>query len=67
VKHLGKQEMRNHTIFSLQKSFTLFEELDFSPINCIICFNLVIFAMVDDLHDKMGELFGSLKNIARQI
>jgi brefeldin A-resistance guanine nucleotide exchange factor 1 len=55
VKHLGKQEMRNHTIFSLQKSFTLSEELDFSPINCINCFNLVIFAMVDDLHEKMGE------------
>ncbi|KAJ6993786.1 hypothetical protein NC653_016803 [Populus alba x Populus x berolinensis] len=47
--------MRNHITLSLQKSFTLSEELDFPPISCINCFNLVIFAMVDELHEKMGE------------
>lgn len=33
----------------------LAEDLDFSSTNCINCFNLVIFAMVDDLHEKMLE------------
>ncbi|XP_022157565.1 ARF guanine-nucleotide exchange factor GNL2 [Momordica charantia] len=50
-----REEIRNHAIVSLKKSFFLAEELDFSPTNCINCFNLVIFAMVDDLHEKMLE------------
>lgn len=50
-----REEIRNHTILALQKSFALADELDFSPLNCINCFNLVIFAMVDDLHEKMVE------------
>ncbi|KAJ4846390.1 Nucleolar GTP-binding protein 2 [Turnera subulata] len=50
-----REEIRNHAVLSLQRSFTLAEELDFSPANCISCFNLVIFAMVDDLHEKMVE------------
>ncbi|KAM5547703.1 ARF guanine-nucleotide exchange factor GNL2 [Rosa sericea] len=50
-----REEMRNHAILCLQKSFKLAEELDFTPINCINCFNLVVFAMVDDLHEKMLE------------
>lgn len=50
-----REDMRNHAVLSLQKSFKLAEELDFTPINCINCFNLVVFAMVDDLHEKMLE------------
>ncbi|KAK2978246.1 hypothetical protein RJ640_024279 [Escallonia rubra] len=50
-----REEIRNHAIMSLQTSFVLAEELCFSSTNCINCFNLVIFAMVDDLHEKMVE------------
>lgn len=50
-----REEIRNQAVLSLQKSFLLAEELDFTPANCINCFNLVIFAMVDDLHEKMLE------------
>lgn len=49
-----REEIRNHAILSLKKSFILAEELDFSPTNCINLFNL-IFATVDDLHEKMLE------------
>jgi golgi-specific brefeldin A-resistance guanine nucleotide exchange factor 1 len=30
-------------------------DLDFGPAGCLACFNLVIFAMVDDLHEKTLE------------
>ncbi|KAJ4708408.1 ARF guanine-nucleotide exchange factor GNOM protein [Melia azedarach] len=50
-----REEIRNHAVLSLQKSFALAEDLDFSSTNCINCFNLVVFAMVDDLHEKMVE------------
>ncbi|KAF5482055.1 hypothetical protein F2P56_002653 [Juglans regia] len=50
-----REEMRNHAILSLKRSFTLAEELDLTSTNCINCFNLVLFAMVDDLHEKMLE------------
>ncbi|EXB37040.1 Pattern formation protein [Morus notabilis] len=50
-----REEIRNHAVLALQKSFQLAEELDFTPSNCINCFNLVIFAMVDDLNEKMLE------------
>ncbi|KAM1155417.1 hypothetical protein ACFX13_026906 [Malus domestica] len=50
-----REEIRNHAVLSLQKSFQLAEELEFTPTNCINCFNLLIFAMVDDLHEKMLE------------
>nr|XP_017223087.1 PREDICTED: ARF guanine-nucleotide exchange factor GNL2 [Daucus carota subsp. sativus] len=50
-----REGIRNHAIASLQRSFTLAEELYFSPSNIINCFNLVLFAMVDDLHEKMLE------------
>jgi len=50
-----REEMRNHAIVALQKSFTLAEELDFTSTNCINCFNLIIFAMIDDLHEKLLE------------
>lgn len=50
-----REELRNHAVLSLQRSFTLAEGLDLSSTNIINCFNLVIFAMVDDLHEKMVE------------
>ena len=50
-----REEIRNAAVLALQKSFSLAEELDFTPNNCINFFNLVIFAMVDDLHEKMLE------------
>ncbi|PON73320.1 Guanine nucleotide exchange factor [Parasponia andersonii] len=50
-----REEMRNAAVLALRKSFSLTEELDLTPNNCVNCFNLVIFAMVDDLHEKMLE------------
>lgn len=50
-----REEVRNHAVMSLQRSFMLAEELCFTPANCIYCFNSLIFAMVDDIHEKMLE------------
>lgn len=50
-----REEIRNRAIIALRKSFLLAEELELTSTNCINCFNLVIFAMVDDLHEKMLE------------
>ncbi|XP_050216761.1 ARF guanine-nucleotide exchange factor GNL2 [Mercurialis annua] len=61
-----REEIRNQAILSLHKSFALSEELDFSPLNCISCFNLVIFAMVDDLHEKMVE-YSRRENAEREM
>lgn len=46
-----REAKRNHAILTLQKSFTYGEELYFTHTNCMNCFNQVIFAMVDDLHE----------------
>ncbi|XP_051125843.1 ARF guanine-nucleotide exchange factor GNL2 [Andrographis paniculata] len=48
-----REEVRNHAVLSLQKSFMLAEDLLFTPNTCINAFYNVIFAMVDDLHEKM--------------
>ncbi|KAK3439229.1 hypothetical protein EUGRSUZ_C03862 [Eucalyptus grandis] len=61
-----REEIRNHAILSLQRSFTLAEDLEFSSTNCINCFNLVIFAMVDDLHEKMLE-YSRRENAEREM
>ncbi|TXG61369.1 hypothetical protein EZV62_012732 [Acer yangbiense] len=61
-----REEIRNHAVSSLHKSFKLAEELDFSSINCINCFNLVIFSMVDDLHEKMIE-YSRRENAEREM
>ncbi|XP_015575473.2 ARF guanine-nucleotide exchange factor GNL2-like [Ricinus communis] len=61
-----REEIRNQAILSLQKSFSLSKELDFSPLNCISCFNLVIFAMADDLHEKMIE-YSRRENAEREM
>ncbi|KAL2478991.1 ARF guanine-nucleotide exchange factor GNL2 [Forsythia ovata] len=50
-----REEVRNHAVMALQKSFIQAEELLFTPANCINLFYNVIFAMVDDLHEKMLE------------
>ncbi|XP_047161324.1 ARF guanine-nucleotide exchange factor GNL2 [Vigna umbellata] len=50
-----QEEIRNHAVYSLRKSFNLAEDLLFISSNCINYFNLVIFAMVDELHEKMLE------------
>ncbi|XP_026389245.1 ARF guanine-nucleotide exchange factor GNL2-like [Papaver somniferum] len=50
-----REDIRNHAVLALQKSFILAEQLGFTSNNCINCFNLVIFAMVDDLHEKLVE------------
>ncbi|XP_058111116.1 ARF guanine-nucleotide exchange factor GNL2 [Magnolia sinica] len=50
-----REEIRNHAVSALQRSFTLADDLGFTPPSCLSCFNLVIFAMVDDLHEKMVE------------
>ncbi|MED6209900.1 hypothetical protein PIB30_059151 [Stylosanthes scabra] len=50
-----QEEIRNHAVHSLHKSFLLAEELLFISSNCLNYFNLVIFAMVDELHEKMLE------------
>ncbi|KAL6984825.1 Nucleolar GTP-binding protein 2 [Sarracenia purpurea var. burkii] len=61
-----REEIRNHAILSLQKSFVLAEELYFTPTSCINCFNLVIFAMIDDLHEKMLE-YSRRENAEREM
>lgn len=48
-----REEVRNHAVMSLQRSFLLAEDLLFTPTTCINAFYNVIFAMVDDLHEKM--------------
>lgn len=50
-----QEEIRNHAVSSLYKSFNLAEELHYMSSNRINYFNLVIFAMVDELHEKMLE------------
>ncbi|KAK8550249.1 hypothetical protein V6N12_038968 [Hibiscus sabdariffa] len=50
-----REEIRNHAILSLRRGFKLAEDLELSSTKCINCFNLVIFAMVDDQHEKMIE------------
>ncbi|RWR83030.1 ARF guanine-nucleotide exchange factor GNL2 [Cinnamomum micranthum f. kanehirae] len=50
-----REEIRNHAVAALKRSFSSADELGFTPSSCINCFNLVIFAMVDDLHEKMVE------------
>ncbi|KAJ0971279.1 hypothetical protein J5N97_019238 [Dioscorea zingiberensis] len=51
-----REEIRNQAVVQLRRCFdTAADELEFTPANCIACFNFVIFAMVDDLHEKMVE------------
>ncbi|XP_072951847.1 ARF guanine-nucleotide exchange factor GNL2 [Typha angustifolia] len=50
-----REEIRNQAVAELRKCFAATEELEFPPANCLALFNLVIFAMVDDLHEKMLE------------
>ncbi|KVH93928.1 Armadillo-like helical [Cynara cardunculus var. scolymus] len=60
-----REEVRNYAVSSLQKSFMNAQELYFTPTNIINCFNLVIFAMVDDLHEKMLE-YSTRENAERE-
>ncbi|KAH6800784.1 GNOM-like 2 [Perilla frutescens var. hirtella] len=48
-----REEVRNHAVLSLQRSFLRGEDLLFTPTSCINSFYNIIFAMVDDLHEKM--------------
>lgn len=50
-----REEIRNHAVSAIRRIFDRAVDLDFTPTNCIGCFNLVIFAMVDDLHEKTVE------------
>lgn len=50
-----REEIRNQAILELGKCFAAAQGLDFTPATCHACFNLVIFAMADDLHEKMLE------------
>ncbi|KAG8077740.1 hypothetical protein GUJ93_ZPchr0007g6421 [Zizania palustris] len=52
-----REEIRNQAVTELGRSFSLAAagDLDFGPAGCLACFNLVIFAMVDDLHEKTLE------------
>ena len=61
-----REEIRNRAIVALQRSFTLAEGLEFTSASCINCFNLVIFAMVDDLHEKMVE-YSRRDNLEREV
>ncbi|PWA96690.1 GNOM-like 2 [Artemisia annua] len=60
-----REEVRNYAVTSLHKSFINAEELYFTPTNIINCINLVIFAMVDDLHEKMLE-YSTRENAERE-
>ncbi|KAJ4950506.1 hypothetical protein NE237_027338 [Protea cynaroides] len=61
-----REEIRNYAVSALQKSFKLADELSFTSSNCINIFNLVIFAMVDDLHEKMIE-YSRRENAEREM
>ncbi|KAK3133959.1 hypothetical protein QOZ80_6AG0543280 [Eleusine coracana subsp. coracana] len=52
-----REEIRNQAVAELGRAFAFAAagELDFGPAGCLACFNLVIFAMVDDLHEKTLE------------
>ncbi|XP_062203528.1 ARF guanine-nucleotide exchange factor GNL2 [Phragmites australis] len=52
-----REEIRNHAVAELGRAFTFAAtgDLDFGPAGCLACFNLVIFSMVDDLHEKTLE------------
>ncbi|PNY13876.1 pattern formation protein EMB30-like [Trifolium pratense] len=61
-----QEEIRNHAVYSLHKSFNLAEEMLYISSNCINYFNLVIFAMVDELHEKMLE-YSRRENAEREM
>ncbi|CAL5186508.1 unnamed protein product [Lathyrus oleraceus] len=61
-----QEEIRNHAVCSLHKSFNLAEEMLYVSSNCINYFNLVIFAMVDELHEKMLE-YSRRENAEREM
>lgn len=48
-----REEVRNHAVQSIQKIFMFAEELCFTPTNSVSCFDNIIFATVDDVHEKM--------------
>uniref|UniRef100_J3LV97 SEC7 domain-containing protein n=1 Tax=Oryza brachyantha TaxID=4533 RepID=J3LV97_ORYBR len=52
-----REEIRNQAVAELGRAFALAAggELEFGPTGSLACFNLVIFAMVDDLHEKTLE------------
>ncbi|KAL6622803.1 hypothetical protein ACP70R_032682 [Stipagrostis hirtigluma subsp. patula] len=52
-----REEIRNQAVAELGRAFAFAAagDLDFGPAGCLACFNLVIFAMVDDLHEKTLE------------
>ncbi|XP_078431731.1 GNOM-like 2 [Wolffia australiana] len=51
-----REEIRNHAVAALRRSFAVAaEELEFTPASSMWCFNHVVFAMVDDLHEKTLE------------
>ncbi|GMH18924.1 hypothetical protein Nepgr_020765 [Nepenthes gracilis] len=61
-----REEIRNQAVAALRKCFVIAEELDFMSTNCITCLNLVIFSMVDDLHEKMLE-YSRRENAEREM
>ncbi|XP_021276369.1 ARF guanine-nucleotide exchange factor GNL2 [Herrania umbratica] len=61
-----REDIRNHAVAALKRGFELAEELEFSSTSCINCFNLVIFAMVDDQHEKMIE-YSRRENAEREM
>ncbi|KQK09492.1 ARF guanine-nucleotide exchange factor GNL2 [Brachypodium distachyon] len=52
-----REEIRNQAVADLSRGFAIAAagDLDLGPAGCLACFNLVIFAMVDDLHEKTLE------------
>ncbi|KAL2929254.1 ARF guanine-nucleotide exchange factor GNL2 [Bienertia sinuspersici] len=61
-----REEVRNQAVASLKKSFELALDLELTSTNCINCFNYVIFAMVDDLHEKMLD-YSRRENAEREM
>ncbi|KAL8242998.1 hypothetical protein R6Q59_013300 [Mikania micrantha] len=60
-----REEVRNYAVKSLHKSFIHAQDLGLGPTNVVNCFNLVIFAMVDDVHEKMLE-YSTRENAQRE-
>lgn len=61
-----REEIRNQAVQALGTCFATTDGLEFTPANCLAFFNLVIFAMVDDLHEKMLE-YSRRENSVREM
>ena len=55
ISLMRREEIRNHAVAALRRCFTVgAAELEFTTVSSMWCFNHVVFALVDDLQQKMA-------------